>query len=319
MSLTWARLTLRLSRFELLAFGGFVALIHRGDGPDGRRASTLFARRSSASVNFEAPPVGCELKSNAWYEAQSGVAGLSMGLLIFLSFAAGLFLGVPVVARELERGTARLAWSLAPSRMRWFLARMLPLLVLLAIVAFLAGVATDRFVASTTAETDLSNSFTAFGFRGLLIASRAVFVFAVGVAVGAVVARALPGIILAAVIATIGLAGGARVHQMILASEAVAIPMDPERQWQRPGPGDLYIDQKFVLPGRQPRRLRLLRWRGPVRRIRDAQVPDRDAGRPGRALPVRRDARGAGPGRWFARRARAGGVRRLEATAGLSA
>ena len=53
-----------------------------------------------------------------------------MGLLIFLSFAAGLFLGVPVVARELERGTARLAWSLAPSRMRWYLARLLPLLVL---------------------------------------------------------------------------------------------------------------------------------------------------------------------------------------------
>ena len=62
-----------------------------------------------------------------------------MGLLIFLSFAAGLFLGVPIVARELERGTARLAWSLAPSRMRWFLARMLPILVVLALVTFLGG------------------------------------------------------------------------------------------------------------------------------------------------------------------------------------
>ena len=169
-----------------------------------------------------------------------------MGLLIFLSFAAGLFLGVPIVARELERGTARLAWSLAPSRMRWFLARMLPVLVLLAILTFVAGIATDRYVASTTAETDLSNSFTGFGFRGLLIASRAVFVFAVGVAVGAIVARALPAVILAAVIATIGLAGGERVHQMILASEAVAIPMDPNNN--NPSQGDLYIDQKFVLP-----------------------------------------------------------------------
>jgi hypothetical protein len=68
----------------------------------------------------------------------------------------------------------------------------------------------------------------------------------VGVAVGAVVARALPGIILAAVIATIGLAGGAQVHQMILASEAVAIPMDPNNN--NPRQGDLWIDQKFVLP-----------------------------------------------------------------------
>jgi hypothetical protein len=245
MTLTWTRLTLRLSRFELLAFGGFVALFIV--------ATVLTAARIDSVrppveclVNFEAPPPGCDLKSNAWYEAQNGVAGLSVGLLIFLSFAAGLFLGVPIVARELERGTARLAWSLAPSRMRWFVARLLPLLIPLAIVTFLAGVATDRYVASTTLETDLSNSFTAFGFRGLLIASRAVFVFAVGVAVGAVVGRALPAVILAAVIATIGLAGGERVHQLILASEAFAIPMDPNNN--NPSQSDLYIDQKFVLP-----------------------------------------------------------------------
>ena len=32
MSLTWVRLTLRLSRFELFAFGGFVGAVHRRDG-----------------------------------------------------------------------------------------------------------------------------------------------------------------------------------------------------------------------------------------------------------------------------------------------
>jgi ABC-type transport system involved in multi-copper enzyme maturation permease subunit len=245
MSLTWARLTLRLSRFELLAFGGFVALFIVATV---LTAASIDSVRPPAEclVNREAPTLACDLKSNAWYQAQNGVAGLSMGLLVFLSFAAGLFLGVPIVARELERGTARLAWSLAPSRMRWFLARMLPVLVLLAIVTFVAGIAADRYVASTTAETDLSNSFTAFGYRGLLIASRAVFIFAVGVAVGSIVARALPAVILAAVIATIGLAGGERVYQMILASEAVAIPMDPNNN--NPRQGDLYIDQKFVLP-----------------------------------------------------------------------
>lgn len=246
MSLTWARLTLRLSRFELLVFAGFVALFIV--------ATVLTAARIDAVrppveclANFEAPPLGCDLKSSAWYDAQNGVAGLSMGVLIFLSFAAGLFLGVPIVARELERGTARLAWSLAPSRMRWFLARLLPVLVLLALVTFLAGIAADRYVAATTSESDLANSFTNFGFRGLLIASRAVFIFAVGVAVGSIVGRALPAIILAAVIATIGLAGGERVHQMILASEAVVIPMDQNGD-NNPAPGDLYIDQKFVLP-----------------------------------------------------------------------
>ena len=246
MILTRTRLTLRLSRFEFLAFGGIVALFII--------ATVLTAARIDALrppveclANLEAPPLGCDLKSNAWYEAQNGVAGLSMGVLIFLSFAAGLFLGVPIVARELERGTARLAWSLAPSRMRWYLARMLPVIILLALVTFLAGIAAERYIAATTSETDLANSFTNFGFRGLLIASRAVFIFAIGVAVGSIVGRALPAVILAAVIATIGLAGGERVHQMILASEAVAIPVDPNGS-NNPDPGDLFMDQKFVLP-----------------------------------------------------------------------
>jgi ABC-type transport system involved in multi-copper enzyme maturation permease subunit len=245
MNLTWARLTLRLSRFELLAFGGFVVLFIV--------ATVLTAFRIDALrppveclTTFDALPLGCDVKANAWYEAQNGVAGLSMGLLIFLSFAAGLFLGVPIVARELERGTARLAWSLAPSRMRWYLARMLPVLILLALITFLAGIAAERYVAATTAETDLANSFTAFGFRGLLIASRAVFIFAVGVAVGSIIARALPAVIIATVIAAIGLAGGERVHQMILASEAVAVPAD--QTGMNPYQGDLFIDQKFVLP-----------------------------------------------------------------------
>jgi hypothetical protein len=245
MNLTWARLTLRLSRFELLAFGGFVTLFIVATVLTAARIDAL-RPPAECLLNFESPPVGCDLKASAWYDAQYGVAGLSMGVLIFLSFAAGLFLGVPVVARELERGTARLAWSLAPSRMRWFVARMLPILVVLAVLTYVAGIAAERYVTATSRETDLGNSFTNFGFRGLLIASRAVFVFAVGVAVGSIIGRALPAVILAAVIATIGLAGGERVHQMILASEAVAIPMDPNNN--NPSPSDLYIDQKFVLP-----------------------------------------------------------------------
>ena len=122
MSLTWARLTLRLSRFELLAFGGVIVAFG---------AATLL---TAVWIDSLRPPAeclaatetivpGCQAKLDAWYSAQYGVTGLSYGLLIFLSFAAAVFLGVPIVAREVERWTSRLAWSLAPSRTRRFLAR----------------------------------------------------------------------------------------------------------------------------------------------------------------------------------------------------
>lgn len=246
MNLTWARLTLRLSRFELYTFGGFIVVFI---------ATTVLAAAwidslrppPACFVQFDPSPPGCETAQNAWYSAQNGVSSLSVGLLIFLSFAAGVFLGVPIVAREIERGTARLAWSLAPSRMRWLLARTVPVLVALAVLTFVAGAAVDRFVAAVTPGADLSNSFATFGFRGLLIASRAVFIFAVAVVVGAVVARALPAVIVTAVIASIALAGGERVHMEILKREAIAIPMDQNVNGAAPN-GDLYFDQKYVLP-----------------------------------------------------------------------
>lgn len=255
MNLDWARLTIRLSRFEILAFGGFIAIfaattvIAAGWIDSLRPSADCLGIFSGVAVGpSDAPPPGCEAALNAWQSAQYGIAGLSAGLLVFLSFAAGLFLGVPIVARELERGTSRLAWSLAPSRMRWFLARMVPVLVVLAVLTFVAGVASDRFVAATRPNEDLANSFTSFGFRGLLLASRAVFVFAVAVVVGAVVARALPAVILTAVIAYVGLTGGTQVHQEILKSEAIAIPQDEQNFNGGGSSGDWFFDQKFVLP-----------------------------------------------------------------------
>lgn len=252
MRLDWARLTLRLSQFELIAFGGFVSLFIALTVGAATWIDSLRPPAECLTGSFGEPvAVGaimgrCEALNNAWYSAQNGPASLSFGLLLFLSFAAALFLGVPIVAREIERGTSRLAWSLAPSRMRWFVSRMVPILVVVAVLTYVAGIATDRFVAAVQPNDDLANSFTMFGFRGLLIASRAVFIFSVAVLVGAIVARALPAVILTAVIATIGLAGGERVHQMILEREAVAIPVNQETGGTKLG--DMYIDQKFVLP-----------------------------------------------------------------------
>ena len=48
----------------------------------------------------------------------SKIARLSAGLVPIFPVVAGLLAGGPIVARELETGTARLAWSLGPSRLR---------------------------------------------------------------------------------------------------------------------------------------------------------------------------------------------------------
>ncbi len=241
----WARLTLRLHRFELLAFGAAIIGLAIG------------AFVASAYVDSVRPPADC-LTANGdvpfscqealrKVEDARGLMGLVTTPLLLVAYAIGLFLGVPVIARELERGTVRLAWWLAPSRWRWYLARLLPILVILAVLTIVAGVAMDRMFAASSPNVDVSMSFDGYGVRGGLIASRAIFIFAVSVLVGSFIGRAMPAVIIATAIAFFGLTGGIQIHQKILATEAVQVPIDP---FAGSGgkPGDMYIDQKFKLP-----------------------------------------------------------------------
>jgi hypothetical protein len=239
------KLTLRLHRFELFAFGAAIIALVIGGLLAAAYADSLRPPPECLSFNGDVP-ASCDAALRKADEARTYI-GLITSPLIIVSFAIGLFLGVPIIARELERGTVRLAWWLAPSRWRWYLARLLPVLLILVVLTFAAGFAMDRMFAASNPSEDISKSFDGFGVRGGLIASQAVFVFAVAVVVGSFIGRALPAVIIAAVIAAIGITGGLHVQQKILASEAVVVPVDP---FQGGGtkPGDMYIDQKFVLP-----------------------------------------------------------------------
>jgi len=255
MTLDQVRLTLRLGRFELLAFvvlvlGSVVAAFVASAWVDSLRPAAECIPTTFGV--YTEPPQSCKAAVaalNAWYSAQGGLPGLIGGLVVFLPLAAGLFLGVPIVARELERGTTRLAWTLTPSRLRWYVARLVPVLVIVAVISFAAGIASDRVMAANEPGIDLANSFAGFGSRGVLLASRAVFIFAVAVAVASIVGRSLPSIIIATVIVAVGLTGGGDVHQRILRTEAVP------RESGQVLPGDMYIDQRFRLPDGS-----LVRW-----------------------------------------------------------
>jgi ABC-type transport system involved in multi-copper enzyme maturation permease subunit len=242
------RITLRLQRFELVAFGfglgGLVVALLMASlyltslqpGPDCR-------------VINDANGSACQVVSDRFNEAQGWLGGLLLTPTLLVTFAIGLFLGAPIVARELERGTVRLAWALAPSRWRWYASRLLPILGVVVALTFLAGVALDQFFAASRPGADLSRSFEGYGIRGGLLAARAIFVFAVAVVVGAAMGRALPTVIVATLVATIGLAGGISVHERIIRGEAVAIPVDMTGSGTGGAqPGDRYIDQRFVLP-----------------------------------------------------------------------
>jgi hypothetical protein len=131
-----------------------------------------------------------------------------LDLLPYLNLApvlVGVFVGAPLVTKELESGTYRLVWTQAVSRRRWLLTK-LGAISLGCVLGGLALGALDRWffepyisgaaVSPVGADT--------IGLIGLAPAAYLLFAFAVGTAAGALVRRTLPamGIALVVFVAT---------------------------------------------------------------------------------------------------------------------
>jgi hypothetical protein len=102
----------------------------------------------------------------------------------------GIFWGAPLLARELETGTFRLAWTQSISRARWTLTK----LGLLGLASMAAAGLCSLFVTWWASPLDQigAGPFATFDQRGIVPVGYALFAFALGVAAGAVVRRTLP-------------------------------------------------------------------------------------------------------------------------------
>lgn len=117
-----------------------------------------------------------------------------------LPFAAGVILGAPLVARELEHGTAQLGWPLARSRARWLWIRFLPVVLMglaLLIIPAMAGEVVER---ALRPDFDPGASFEHYGMRGPLLVLRFLPAVAAAALVGALLGRQLPAVLVAGVV-----------------------------------------------------------------------------------------------------------------------
>jgi hypothetical protein len=228
----------RLHRFELVSVAVLIAALVAACVA---MAVALDATGFGACAAFvDQMPIDCEVISRHFFELQEPWGVVLRSLLQAVPFIAAVLLGVPMIARELERGTARLAWSLAPSRGRWFLARLLPVLAAIVAVGITAGVALDGLLGAFDPGLDPQQSFVGFGMRGVVFAARVVCAFAIAVAAGAVMGRSLPALLVAVVLASVVIAGSSFAHGQLLASEAILVADGTGID-----SGSLYIDQRL--------------------------------------------------------------------------
>jgi ABC-type transport system involved in multi-copper enzyme maturation permease subunit len=129
--------------------------------------------------------------ATAAFARTDSTLNLGFGTLVTIVPAlVGVFWGAPLVAREIEAGTLPLVWTQSVTRTRWLLTK-------LAVVGAASGLAAGLLSLVVTwwarpLDSAGATMYDTFGQRHLVPIGYAVFAFALGVVVGALVRRTVP-------------------------------------------------------------------------------------------------------------------------------
>ena len=201
------RIVYRQYRFEIaavLALGVFViagllisawqfSTIHLPAGCD---------RYAAQNVGFGGPQptAECINASQAWLNVDNGPLMHLTGSPWLLPFIFGVVLGAPLVAREVESGTAAISWALAGSRRRWLAGRMAAMLLLMVPLLIAAGFAADLLYNTRNQGASPWTSFFDYQGRGLPLLFWGLAAFAGTVALSSLTGRHAITLVLAAFI-----------------------------------------------------------------------------------------------------------------------
>ena len=138
---------------------------------------------------------GCEIVVGR-FEGQYASLADTARYLIVLPALAALFVGVPLLTRELEHGTYRFAWVQGITRTRWLLVKF----ALLGLAAVAAGAVLSLAVSWWRRPFDeLGGRMNPAGFdiQGLVVPAYMLAALAVGILAAALLRRTLPAMLLA--------------------------------------------------------------------------------------------------------------------------
>lgn len=150
----------------------------------------------------------CDPLNATFFRISREEAGLVMSTMYAVSLVVGLLLGVGLVGREIEGGTAPTVWALAGSRRRWLLGRLVPILVILVALLAFAAIATDLLAAARVPWQSGRPSFDDAGLHGPGVIARGFAGFGLALAVGAWSGRMLPTILITTLLALFLAVGG---------------------------------------------------------------------------------------------------------------
>jgi hypothetical protein len=112
--------------------------------------------------------------------------------LIAIPLLAGMFWAAPLVSREYEAGTHRLAWTQSVSPLRWLAVKIALIFGSVAAAALLLGLLADWTLTPLTDAFGGAYNSTWYDIRGIVPVACMLFALALGVAASALTRRTIP-------------------------------------------------------------------------------------------------------------------------------
>ncbi len=146
-------------------------------------------------------PAACQLPSQRFTDAlNSWDVRMVSTLGDVLPFFVGIAMGTPLVARELEQGTAPLSWALAGARWKWLVGKILAALLLIVPLLLIAGLAADVLRGAQEPGIDPHASLDSFTSGGVFFVLWGVAALMGTLALGALFGRTMPVVIVALIV-----------------------------------------------------------------------------------------------------------------------
>jgi hypothetical protein len=166
---------------------------------------------------------------------------------LFLAIPAllGIFWGAPLVAREFEQGTHRLAWTQSVSRVRWAWWKIAVIGLATVAVASVATYAISWWSRPLVASGSGRFSYGIFDLRGMVPVAYALFALSVGIAAGTLIKRTIP-----AMFASLGVYAAVRAAVELWIRPLFAKPLTVTYPMFAPSPrlnmGDWIVSTKTI-------------------------------------------------------------------------
>ncbi len=191
----WRRMAGVIWRQHRYALAGVAVLLGALSGYLAVAGTSMHHAYATALACRPASAYTCQNQVVDFNTAYAPTAQMVGILLLAVPMLIGAFVGAPVLARELETGTFRYAWTQGFGRQRWTLAKLVPLAVMVTAAAGLFSLLFSWYYQPLLTDGySIPLDPKLFGARGVAFAAWTLTAFAIGALAGMLLRRVVPAI-----------------------------------------------------------------------------------------------------------------------------